>query len=70
MRALVVAFPLMLAACNSSPTSEAESENAIATRADDIRNEADAEVAKQVLEIDAAANAEAIGVTDASVNAQ
>lgn len=70
MRALIPALLLMVSSCNAKPSGEAESENAIAERADDIRNQADAEVAKQVAEIDAAANAEAADLTDAPVNAQ
>ena len=70
MKALIPPFLLILSACNSAPSSEAESENAIADRAADIRNQADADVSKQIQEIDAAANAEAADLAETPVNAQ
>lgn len=70
MRAPLPALLLVVGACTSAPTSEAESENAIAERAAEIRNQADADVEKQVQEIEAAANAEAAEFGVAVVNAQ
>lgn len=70
MRAALPALLLVAGACTSTPTSEAESENAIAERAAEIRNQADAEVDKQVQEIEAAANAEAAEIGATVVNEQ
>ena len=70
MRAAFPALLLVVGACASAPTSEAESENAIAERAAEIRNQADADVARQVQEIEAASNAEAAEIGATMVNAQ
>lgn len=70
MRSLPFAITLALAACSPVPTGEAESENAIAERASEIRNQADADIAKQIAEIDASANAEAAELSAVPTNAQ
>lgn len=70
MRLLPLVFALALAACSPAPTGDAESETAIADRASEIRNQANADVARQVQEIEAASNAEAADMGAATVNAQ
>lgn len=70
MRKIACATLLMLAACTSAPVSETESEDGIAKRAAEIRNQADTDVSKQIEEIDASANAEGAELEVAPVNAQ
>ena len=70
MRKFIGALLLMLAACTSAPVSETESEDGIAKRAAEIRNQADTDVSKQIEEIDASANAEGAELEVAPVNAQ
>jgi starvation-inducible outer membrane lipoprotein len=70
MRKITGALLLMLAACSAAPVSETESEDAISERAAEIRNQADADTAKQIEEIDAAANAEGADLEAAPANAQ
>lgn len=61
---------LLVAACSSKPVGETESESAIVERAAEIRNQADAELAKQIEDIGATANAEAVDLAETPVNAQ
>lgn len=70
MRKFIGALLLMLAACTSAPVSETESEDAIALRAAEIRNQTNADNAKQIEEIDAATNAEGAELEVVPVNAQ
>lgn len=66
-----IAFALLLlGGCSSAPKSETESEEAIIERAAEIRNQADADIARQIAEMDAAANAEGVELETAPVNAQ
>lgn len=65
MKALTPVLLLLMVACSSPPTGDADSENAIAVRAEEINQQANAEITKQVQEIDTAANVEAADV-DAS----
>ena len=64
-KALLLSSLLGLAACTGAPKGAgAETEDAIAKRAADIRADAEADVTRQIAEIDAAANAEAARLPD------
>lgn len=70
MKALAPALFLLAGACSPAPKGDAESEQVISERAADIRNQADSDVAKQIEEIDAAANAEAAELASDPINTQ
>lgn len=70
MKALAPALLLLAVSCTSAPAGGGESEAAIEKRAQAIRDEADAEVNRQIAEIEAAANAEAASLPESSANAQ
>jgi len=71
-RLLIPALALsLLSACDSAPkASDSETEQAIAKRAADIRNDTDAEINRQIADIDASANAEGARIPTDETNAQ